>query len=120
MDAQFENLINFVNDVDYLAEDTTRIKLPKVYMRDVINPFTFYTDDNFKLRYRFSKDVVLNVILPELRNLTPYNSRGLPIALEMQLLITLRFFATGSFQVSKIKYKVNISLYLILSTYLFY
>lgn len=77
------------------------VRAPKRYIRDANNPFEFYSDVEFKRRFRFSKDCILNGILPQIKDaLLCENNRGLPINPVMQLLICLRFFATSSFQVS--------------------
>lgn len=66
-----------------------------------MNPFEFYYEREFKRRFRFNKDSVLYGILPKIQNeLIHNNNRGLPIPPLCQLLICLRFYATGSFQVS--------------------
>ncbi|KAG7295933.1 hypothetical protein JYU34_021021 [Plutella xylostella] len=100
MDFQFENMVNLFEEVDNLLQEPVVDfpRFPKCYLRDVVDPFRFFSDDQFKLRYRFSKSTVVNIILPELEELNTYNQRGLPIALDQQLLIALRFYATGSFQ----------------------
>jgi len=86
---------------EYDDEDNEPVgHLPKRYIRDGENPFVFYDDVQFKRRYRFSKDVVTNVILPQINvALNKNNNRGLPIAPVIQLLVCLRFYATSSFQV---------------------
>lgn len=77
------------------------IGAPKRYIRDGQNPFEFYSNLEFKRRFRFSKDSVLHGILPLIDDkLRKVNNRGLPVSPVIQLLICLRFYATASFQVS--------------------
>ncbi|KAF9817322.1 hypothetical protein SFRURICE_010781 [Spodoptera frugiperda] len=77
---------------------------PKVYFRDV-DPFHDYSESCFKKRFRFSKSVVIHVILPRIiDSLQSETRRELPISPLCQLLTALRFCATGSFQV---EYKRN-------------
>lgn len=66
------------------------------------NPIEFFEDLPFQKRYRFIKEAVINILLPMINDqLRRLNNRGLPISPLMQLLITLRFYATSSFQVCK-------------------
>jgi len=80
------------------------LRAPKRYIRDGHNPFEFYNEVEFKRRFRFSKEAVMYGLLPKIEeDLTKVNNRGLPIAPVLQLLVCLRFYATASFQVRKIK-----------------
>jgi hypothetical protein len=96
----------FINDSDDGFEDENPEnrnlwRLVKRYIRDWENPMEFYEDVPFRKRYRFSKGAVIETLLPlvnaQLRRL---NNRGLPVSPLIQLLITLRFYATSSFQVN--------------------
>lgn len=70
------------------------------YIRNWENPTEFYEDIQFKKRYRFSKRAVVDILLSLINNeLQRNDNRGLPISPLMQLLITLRFYTTSSFQV---------------------
>jgi len=94
----------FLNDSDNSVEnDNTEDGfrwLSKRYIRDWENPIEFYEDIPFKKRYRFNKGNVIDFLLPLVNNeLRRNDNRGLPISPLMQLLITLRFYATSSFQV---------------------
>lgn len=75
---------------------------PRRYLRDYSDPFTKYSVEEFHTRYRFTPDVVKSVILPMLESIRKPSKRGLPFPPEIMLLITLRYYATGSFQVSKV------------------
>lgn len=91
---------NNINDIELDDEDVGRA--PKRYIRDAQNPLEFYDNGEFKRRYRFNKDSVLYGILPKIEiGLEKVNNRGLPIVPELQLLMTLRYYATASFQVLK-------------------
>uniref|UniRef100_A0A8D9B6G5 Uncharacterized protein n=1 Tax=Cacopsylla melanoneura TaxID=428564 RepID=A0A8D9B6G5_9HEMI len=70
--------------------------------RPRVNALTHFSDAEFRDRYRFDKDTVHH-ILGEIRGriLNPRNRRGLPLSPMDQLLIFLRFCATGCFQVSR-------------------
>lgn len=74
------------------------------YLRDASNPLEFYDENEFQKRYRCKKDTIVNTILP-LLCLTPNeNKRGLPIPPIIQLLIAMRYYATGNFQVCIYRY----------------
>ena len=70
---------------------------PRVF-RDRSNPMTYYSDEEFRVRCRLNKHLVLDVlarVADRLQQSTRLESL-LPIH---QLLITLRFISSGSFQV---------------------
>lgn len=93
--------INFFNEEDEEDEENEQIRAPKRYIRDKENPFEYFNEQEFKKRFRFSKDSVIHGILPLVEEgLAKINNRGLPISPVFQLLICLRFYATASFQVS--------------------
>ncbi|XP_045542841.1 putative nuclease HARBI1 [Papilio machaon] len=71
---------------------------PRRYLRDYSDPFSKYSVEEFHARYRFTPDVVKSVILPMLESIRKPSKRGLPFPPEIMLLITLRYYATGSFQ----------------------
>ncbi|XP_066596948.1 putative nuclease HARBI1 [Prorops nasuta] len=79
--------------------NTVRIHFNKRYLRDRFNPFEFYDENNFKIRYRFAKESIKYGLLPLVEEyLKKPDRRGLPIDPVMQLLITLRYYATNNFQ----------------------
>jgi len=91
-----------VEEIDS-TDDENDVRAPKRYIRDWIDPFQFYNNKEFKRRFRFNKNTVIYGILPKIEEgLACINNRGLPILPVLQLLICLRFYAIGSFQVSKI------------------
>ncbi|KYN18779.1 Putative nuclease HARBI1 [Trachymyrmex cornetzi] len=92
--------LNFSNDEE---EEEWLIRAPKRYLRDYQNPFEFYSEWEFKRRFRFSKNSIMFGILPLVEEgLAKINNRGLPISPVLQLLICLRFYSTASFQVCKL------------------
>lgn len=89
---------DFVEFVEYAKRCKER---PRRYLRDHSNPFEKYSDEEFFKRYRFTPQAIKNAILPILAShLKRPSKRGLPFAPELMLLVTLRFYATGCFQVS--------------------
>lgn len=94
------DFLNSDVEIDEDVEDVEDVfRLPKRYIRNCENPIEFYEDIPFKKRYRFSKRAVVVILLPLIHNELQRNNHGLPISPLMQLLITLRFYATSSFQV---------------------
>ncbi|PSN36048.1 hypothetical protein C0J52_21844 [Blattella germanica] len=63
---------------------------------DRSNPFELYGDDGFKARFRFSKETVMDIIR-NIGHFLLHDSRGNPLPVALQFLITLRFLATGAF-----------------------
>ena len=94
----------FQEFMDHVFEEDN-IPVPRVYVRNVENPFAALTDSEFKRRYRFTKDCVINIIMPLVspENVRFRNNRGLPVPLHIKLLTALRFYATGSIQVSNLQ-----------------
>ncbi|XP_066601770.1 putative nuclease HARBI1 isoform X1 [Prorops nasuta] len=104
----------------------------RTYIRDVMNPFEAYDEQNFHIRYRFSKYSVMHGLLPLVNSsLQKFTKKGLPIDPIIQLLICLRFYATASFQkvigdliflsqptVSRIVFKISVILASKLHTYI--
>lgn len=85
---------------DYVAAHNN-FRLRKRYVRDARNPFEWWADHEFVRRYRFSKDAVMHLLLPQIEpTLLKQSSRGLPIAPVRKLLLCLRFYATASYQAS--------------------
>lgn len=102
MDLQEDLDIEDIEDID---NNNIALRAIKRYIRDGQNPFEFYSELDFKKRYRFSKNSVLYGILPKIEeNLLKVNNRGLPIAPVFQVLICLRFYAAASFQVRSMIY----------------
>lgn len=87
---------DFLDYIEVIFEDEG---VPRRYIRDFENPLERFSELQFKKRYRFSKDVVTNVILPLVQFERRRNRRGLPLSPMLQILISLRFYATGNFQV---------------------
>lgn len=92
-----EDFYEFVNDVLW------RERMPKRYVRDAHNPLEWWNEIEFRKRYRFSKNTVINFIQPLVVDALHKDSRrGLPISPLLQVLCCLRFYATGNFQVRPI------------------
>ncbi|CAH1970032.1 unnamed protein product [Acanthoscelides obtectus] len=59
-----DNFLDFIEWVEYVGEAGSAGRMPKRYIRDAQNPFEFYEDVEFKRRYRFSKCIVIDEMLP--------------------------------------------------------
>lgn len=93
------NLLNAIHR-DFNGFEAVGFRIPKRYIRDAENPMEFYSNEEFKIRYRFTKNTVIDLIFPLIDWPEITNNRGLPIPSILMLLATLLFYATGNFQVS--------------------
>ncbi|CAG9109077.1 unnamed protein product [Plutella xylostella] len=98
-----ENIINeidYYDDIDHYDDILwpDRVRLPKVYIRDAQDPFQTPIE-SFKKRFRFCQDSVIYITNLIRAHLQKVDNRGLPIAPEIAVLLTLRFYATASFQI---------------------
>ncbi|XP_066587601.1 putative nuclease HARBI1 [Prorops nasuta] len=84
-----------------MDEEEQIIRLPKRYCRDYCNPFECYNNEQFKRRYRFSKDCVINILHPLIESSLEgnLNCRGLLINSMHKLLIALQFYGSNCFQI---------------------
>ncbi|XP_040075008.3 uncharacterized protein LOC115324640 [Ixodes scapularis] len=73
-------------------------RVPRPSIRDRENPMERYNDGQFLARYRFTKGTVRE-LLGMLPLQTSTDCRGLPLTPMLQLLVTLRFYGAGTFQV---------------------
>ncbi|KAJ8677261.1 hypothetical protein QAD02_013048 [Eretmocerus hayati] len=81
------------------ASQKTWSWIPKRYIRDRFNPMEFHDENAFRRRYKFTQDEVRYFLLPLVEaDLERLNRRGLPLPPLTQLLATLRFMASGSYQ----------------------
>ncbi|CAI6344057.1 unnamed protein product [Macrosiphum euphorbiae] len=83
--------------VDEYFDEFDVERIPKRYIRNIEDPFEKYNDNTFLKRYRFPKLIVMDQLL-NLLGINYANNRGLPIPPILQLLTTLRFYATANFQ----------------------
>ncbi|XP_070379365.1 putative nuclease HARBI1 [Dermacentor albipictus] len=99
-DDSFSEFIDFVNRAkeieDYQAYSF--VQPLQRNLRDRQNPMEVFNDQKFLARYRFSKAAVLELLsmLPLHQNT---DERGCAVPPLLQLLVTLRFYGAGTFQV---------------------
>ena len=68
------------------------------HLRDRFNPLEEYDDEAFRLRFRLRKDSVSDLVKILAKDLEHQTRRGLLPTPMQQVLIALRFYATGTFQ----------------------
>ncbi|XP_069694808.1 putative nuclease HARBI1 [Periplaneta americana] len=73
-----------------------RPPLRRNLLLDRSNPFETYGDAKFKASFRFSKETARD-LLRDIGHLLEHDTRGCPLPITLQLLLTLRFLATGAF-----------------------
>ena len=94
--AALDNLDN-LDEADDLDNVPHPLRRQRLY-RDRLNPFDHYDNFEFRQRFRFSKEgarFIINLVQDELKH---ENKRGLGLPPYLQVLTTLQFFATGTFQ----------------------
>ena len=71
----------------------------RVFRREIPdeNILQYYSDSDLRARYRFGREAILNIVCLIEEEIRPATNRSFPISATNQVLITLRFLATGSF-----------------------
>lgn len=64
-------------------------------LHEIQDPLTIHTDEEFLTIYRFTKIAVKDILDMISYGLTKYDNRGHPVSPIVQLLITLKFLASG-------------------------
>ena len=67
-------------------------------LRDRFDPLEGFDGEDFRLRFRFRKDSVIDLVKILDKDLQHQTRRGLPLTPMQQVLIALRFYATGTFE----------------------
>ena len=62
-----------------------------------LDPLTSYTDSKLRCRYRFGRDAIDYIVGLVADDIMPETNRNHAVSAEMQVLITLRHLASGSF-----------------------
>lgn len=89
-----------------ISKNILRKKIPQIkfvypevkIMKDNNNPMESMDEDEFLQKYKFTKEVTNEILQMILYGLRKYTNRGHPVPPIIELLITLRFLATGDFQ----------------------
>lgn len=93
-----ENLDEIIADAEDVRDVVNLHRHPKVYHTHV-NPFEIYSNEQFKKRYRMSKETaryVLNLIRDQLTPL--HGNRGRPVSPEIQLMSCIRYLSKGAYE----------------------
>ena len=88
---RFKQLRNYANQCNIHVR---RVR----HLRDSFNLLEEYDDEAFRLRFRLRKDSVSDLVKILEKGLEHQTRRGLPLTPMQQVLIALRFYATGTFQ----------------------
>ena len=100
MEEDLIRLLEIINRDYDDVEEIIRVRIPRRYIRNGYNPLEFFGNVEFKRRFRFSKETVVEVLFPLVENFFDKPTRrGLPVEPMIALLAVLRFYATSSFQV---------------------
>ncbi|KAH7940702.1 hypothetical protein HPB49_003739 [Dermacentor silvarum] len=100
--ADHASFVEYVLRVDELfggvMDDNDIADVPRQRLRDRLNPMEHFNNSEFLARYRFTKCTVKKLLdyLPLEENAS---NRGHPLPPMLQLLIALRFYGAGTFQV---------------------
>lgn len=89
--------LNSLNDYDdeFVLDE---VKISQRPLRDMTNPIEMFSDQEFKFRYSFSKETVLHILELIVHGLERSSNRGKPVPPLIELLITLKFMTSGTFQ----------------------
>ncbi|CAH1988967.1 unnamed protein product [Acanthoscelides obtectus] len=87
-------VIEFIEDLDHYDDDDEHIRRPRV-LRDRTDYFEQYDEMDFFRRFRMNKNTALFVLDQIEHQLAYADYRNAAIAPINQLLIALRFYATG-------------------------
>jgi hypothetical protein len=55
--------LDLIEHINY-RDDYIRLPVPRRYIRDADNPLVYYNDNEFRRRYGFYKESVLNILMP--------------------------------------------------------
>ncbi|KAK3892025.1 hypothetical protein Pcinc_004114 [Petrolisthes cinctipes] len=96
------NILDLYADVE--EQDLNEIavlRVPRIIPADRSDPMAYLNEDEFIMRYRLSKEAVrdlLREITPRLQRIR--NNRGCSVPHQLQLLVALRYMASGNFQIT--------------------
>lgn len=117
-----DDYINYMDDHYEFLNELIQGRARKTYKRNNIDPINYYSDCEFFRRFRLTKQIFLNILMPmvftEQERQIHTDLRGLPVNKMWKVLIALRFYATGCYQV--IFCNINVYILLILYYIIFY
>jgi hypothetical protein len=86
--------------LDALAEIDHDEHPGRIIIQDRTNPMEKYSDVQFQKRYRFTKENALRILELIEDDISPKSGRNFLVSSINRLLLTLRFYATGDFQIT--------------------
>jgi len=102
--------MDVLEDIDHAIEvreiNAVRDHEPRVF-RNRIDAFEIYNDHEFRQRYRLTKECARFVISLVEERLSPLSFRRHVITPALQILIALRYYAKGCYQVELGKFVYN-------------
>jgi hypothetical protein len=101
------DLDNILEEIDLINEGMNIDPLENRYTyRLRKNPLDKFSESEFKKRYRLSKDTALYVVNLIRNDIKSASNRAVDVSPELQLLITLRFYSRGSYQLELGKLRI--------------
>lgn len=88
--------LSSISSSDSDPEENLRPRLPRV-IRDRTDPFNSLSELEFKSRFRLTKGTVMHLLHQIGENIEPNTNRNKSLSAMQQILMTLRFYATGTF-----------------------
>ena len=73
------------------------MRIDRLYRREIQNIMEYYSDEECRARYRFGKSAIEFIVNLVHVEINPPTKRSYSLSATKQVLITLRFLATGSF-----------------------
>ena len=89
---------NDIRNLRLLGNGRRGRRRPRVFRRRE-NFYNYYHDDEFQLKFRFSKATVRYIVDLVRHEIEPRTNRSCSITATQQIFATLRYYATGSFQI---------------------
>ncbi|KAK4318654.1 hypothetical protein Pmani_010348 [Petrolisthes manimaculis] len=96
------NILDLYADVqEQDLNEIAELRVPRIILADRSDPMAYLCEGEFIMRYRLSKEAVrdlLREITPRLQRIR--NNRGCSVPHQLQLLVALRYMASGNFQIT--------------------
>ncbi|CAB4000377.1 nuclease HARBI1 [Paramuricea clavata] len=83
--------------VDGATIEWEKFKRFESLSEEEIEALSYYSDSDLRARYHFGREAIVNIVRLIEEKIRPATNRSFPIWATNQVLITLRFLATGSF-----------------------
>ena len=84
--------------VHFYAIPRVHRRAERIFRREIDDVLMYYSDNELHKRYRFSRQTIRYITSLIEDEISPTSNRTKPVSATKQVLITLRFLASGSFQ----------------------